>query len=168
MSAPTFTLVNYSSSHDVTLDTSNTNIKYFIYSDENGYFEDYYDWVQDNPTTVTSYQQADADEYSSYVLRLECDFSPTPFSSSNRVYASCCIENQQTVADAAGATERMAICLVAGEDGTSYKQFNFASEEITGDGFWASGPNYVANSAREIVYSTTTTDGDGVETTTYS
>ena len=58
MSAPTFTLVNYSSSHAVTLDNSDTtdnNIKYFIYSDENGYFEDYYDWVQDNPNTVTSY-----------------------------------------------------------------------------------------------------------------
>ena len=62
----------------------------------------------------------------------------------------------------------MAICLVAGDDGSSYKQFNLASEEITGDSFWASGPNYSTLTDREIVYSTTTTDGDGVETTTYS
>lgn len=64
----------------------------------------------------------------------------------------------------------MAICLVAGEDGSSYKQFNFASEEITDDGFWASGPNYDddANKAREIIYSETSTDADGVETITYS
>ena len=55
MTAPTFTLVNYSSSVEVILDSNNTNIKYFIYADENGYFEDYYDWVQDNSSTVTSY-----------------------------------------------------------------------------------------------------------------
>ena len=92
MSVPTFTLVNYGTGNVIgATDDWNSSIKYLLYSDPNGYFEDYYEWVQDSSNNPTTVQQNDADWYSNYVLRLECDLSTV--SSNKRLESGCCIRS---------------------------------------------------------------------------
>ena len=108
--APTFTLSNFG--EGILADTTDSNdgvIKYLLYQDPNGYFEDYQEWVESHTSTATDIEKADAATYSSYVLRLECDFA---YSGNTNLQRSTCCMFSET---------KGGLCLMAGDDEATWK-----------------------------------------------
>ena len=153
MSIPTFTLVNYQTGVDPNFAADTKYMKYLLYADPNGYFEDYYDWAQDSNNSPTTLQTNNANNYSSYVLRLECDFATlTSEFDTRRPYSACCVVQDDPDDDAINFG---GYCIAAGATGSEWKNYKFLKDDIAD---YSTGITWDDQADHEVVLTTGSED----------